>query len=89
STFTAGVESDFTQSGGQQLANVANVYRATEAGQPAQTIYLRVRHSSAGTDGPWGPWSNTLEATFAAAGGTGGSSGDGNPYPYDDYYYPY
>lgn len=38
-----------------------------------ETKYMRVAHSSNGTD--YSPWSNTLTVTFADSGGSGGSGG--------------
>ena len=51
----------------------------------AQTIYVKVSHSSGGSQ--FGPESATLEVSFASEGGAGGSSGTFDPEPRDVYEY--
>lgn len=56
-------------------------------GNPSDVIYVRVRHSSHGSGGPWSAWSAVLSATFANPGGGGGSPGGGGGYGRDPYEY--
>lgn len=50
------------------------------SGAAADVRYVRVRHSSAGTSGPWSSWSDGLMIQFANPGGGGGSTGGGDPW---------
>jgi len=38
--------------------------RSSSPGQPSETRYVRVRHSSTGASGPWTDWSNELAIFF-------------------------
>ncbi len=71
--------------GGQPLPFVFVLTRATSSPQAAQTVYVRVSHSSAGVSGPWSSESPATAFTFTDDGGSGGSTGDGNENPRDNY----
>jgi hypothetical protein len=66
---------------GVQLPRVININRS-DTETSAQTIYVRVSHSSGGT---YGAESEVQSFTFAASGGTGGSTGTGSPYAFNHY----
>ncbi|HEY0171901.1 MAG TPA: hypothetical protein VGB98_12825 [Pyrinomonadaceae bacterium] len=73
-----GAAETITAAAGAGLSRVVVVNRA-DTETEAQTIYVRVSHSSS-TDGPFGAESDAQAFTFADDAGAGGSSGGGDPF---------
>jgi hypothetical protein len=77
---TTNLTTDIVEYGVGLIPLVYSLMRPTSSGQAAQTVYVRVSHSSTGDGGPWSPESAAQAFTFAADGGSGGSSGGGSYY---------
>ncbi|HWQ34343.1 MAG TPA: hypothetical protein VNQ79_15955 [Blastocatellia bacterium] len=82
---TVNVRVDVIEYGVGLVPTVYQLQRQTSAGQSAQTVYVRISHSSAGVNGPWSPESPAEAFTFADSTGSGGTTGDGSDVPRDSY----
>lgn len=82
---TVNVRVDVVEYGVGLVPTVYQLQRQTSAGQSAQTVYVRISHSSAGVNGPWSPESPAQQFTFADSTGSGGTTGGGSDVPRDTY----
>lgn len=81
SGFTAGVQTSTVDLKTQADPTYQSIKRVADPA--ARTIYVKIRHSTTGTSGPWGSYSNTLSVAWTNTGGSGGSTGGGGGEPPD------